>query len=54
MSEVTEELTETLIDVSGLSLSQLDSIDGTTLARVLRHVLDGEQAAPVAGFQSSI
>lgn len=54
MSEVTEELADALIDVTGLSLSQLDSIDGTSLAHVLRHILDGDQAAPVAAFQSSL
>jgi FXSXX-COOH protein len=43
-----------LIDVSELSLGDLEEIDGSTLAQALRRVLGDEQAEPVAGFQSNI
>lgn len=43
-----------LIDVTGLSLHDLETISESSLAAALRHVLDEEQATPVAGFQSRI
>jgi FXSXX-COOH protein len=43
-----------LIDVTGLTLRDLETISESSLAAALRHVLDEEQAAPVAGFQSRI
>jgi FXSXX-COOH protein len=43
-----------LIDVTELSLRDLEAIDESALAEALRHVLDEEQPAPVAGFQSQI
>lgn len=54
MQEASDEFPDTLIDVTGLSLSQLDAIDESSLARVLRHMLDGTETGPVAGFQASI
>jgi FXSXX-COOH protein len=43
-----------LIDVTELSLGDLNEIDQSTLAQALRHVLGDDQAEPVAGFQSHI
>jgi FXSXX-COOH protein len=45
---------EVLIDVSGLSLRDLDGISESSLAQALRHVLDDEETGPVAGFSSRI
>lgn len=43
-----------LIDVTGLSLGDLEAIDESTIAQALRRMLDDVQAEPVAGFQSKI
>jgi FXSXX-COOH protein len=42
-----------LIDVTGLSLHDLDAISESSLADALRQVLGDDQSEPVAGFQSS-
>ncbi|MFF0310930.1 FxSxx-COOH cyclophane-containing RiPP peptide [Streptosporangium sp. NPDC004379] len=45
-----------LIDVSGLSLRDLDRLDETALAHALRRLMEIEErdADPVAGHQSSV
>ncbi|MEU9835113.1 FxSxx-COOH cyclophane-containing RiPP peptide [Streptosporangium sp. NPDC048047] len=45
-----------LIDVSGLSLRDLDRLDETALAHALRRLMEVEErdADPVAGHQSSV
>ncbi|GAA3407974.1 FxSxx-COOH cyclophane-containing RiPP peptide [Streptosporangium vulgare] len=43
-----------LIDVTGLSLSDLDHIDSPHLKRALRRILEDDSAGPAAGFTSSI
>jgi FXSXX-COOH protein len=50
--ESEEESGSVLIDISGMSLRDLDEIDGTSLAQALRRVLDDDDIAPVAGFTS--
>ena len=54
MPDVPDDLGNALIDVTGLSLRHLETISESSLAQVLRQVLDDEQAVPVAGFQSQI
>ncbi|WP_326641511.1 FxSxx-COOH protein [Streptosporangium sp. NBC_01755] len=43
-----------LIDVTGLSLTDLDHIDDSHLKRALRRILDNDDTGPAAGFTSSI
>ncbi|MFF3442502.1 FxSxx-COOH cyclophane-containing RiPP peptide [Streptosporangium sp. NPDC002721] len=43
-----------LIDVTGLSLSDLDQIDNPHLKRALRRILEDDSAGTAAGFTSSI
>ncbi|MER6826318.1 FxSxx-COOH cyclophane-containing RiPP peptide [Streptosporangium sp. NPDC000563] len=43
-----------LIDVTGLSLTDLDHIDNPNLKRALRRILEDDSAGPAAGFTSSI
>ncbi|MDF5752622.1 FxSxx-COOH cyclophane-containing RiPP peptide [Spongiactinospora sp. TRM90649] len=43
-----------LIDVTGLSLGDLEEIDGSSLATALRRVVSEADSGPVAGFQSSL
>ncbi|MEU3166777.1 FxSxx-COOH cyclophane-containing RiPP peptide [Streptosporangium sp. NPDC006930] len=43
-----------LIDVTGLSLTDLDHIDNPSLKRALRRILEDDSAGPAAGFTSSI
>ncbi|GAA2596288.1 hypothetical protein SMC26_00935 [Actinomadura fulvescens] len=43
-----------LIDVSGLSLRDLDSIEGSSLAKALQRLLTTDDTAPVAGFSAVI
>jgi FXSXX-COOH protein len=50
--ETAEELDHALIDVSGMSLRDLDEIGETSLAQVLRRVLDDDEIGSVAGFTS--
>jgi FXSXX-COOH protein len=50
--ETAEEFGHPLIDVSGMSLRDLDEIGETSLAQTLRHVLDDDEIGPVAGFTS--
>jgi FXSXX-COOH protein len=54
MGDGTGDYGDVLIDVRGLSLRDLDTIGESSLAKALRLVLDGEDGAPVAGFQSAI
>ncbi|MEU4232355.1 FxSxx-COOH cyclophane-containing RiPP peptide [Nonomuraea sp. NPDC026600] len=55
---MSDELTEPpgLVDVSGLSLADLDKVDESALAHALRMLLRaGEDAmGPIAGFSQSI
>lgn len=43
-----------LIDVTGLSLHDLNDLGDSTLAHSLRRLLDDDDAAPVAGFTAMI
>jgi FXSXX-COOH protein len=43
-----------LIDVTGLSLRDLDAVPDSSLALALRQALSGSDAAPSAGFSSRI
>ncbi|MEU8247249.1 FxSxx-COOH cyclophane-containing RiPP peptide [Nonomuraea sp. NPDC048916] len=43
-----------LIDVSGLSLSDLDALDQPSLALALRRLVEDAGSGPVAGFQSAL
>lgn len=54
MSDTPYDFGNALIDVTGLSLHDLETISESSLAQALRQVLDDEQAVPVAGFQSQI
>ena len=55
MSEMTEfSVDSELIDVTGLSLRELDEIPERRLADALRQVLDADDSGPVAGFNSRI
>jgi FXSXX-COOH protein len=54
MRDEPSDVGDVLIDVTELSLGDLEAIDESTLAQALRHVLDEQQPAPVAGFQSQI
>lgn len=54
MKDMSGDFGDTLIDVTGLTLRDLDAISETSLAEALRQVLDDEPAGPVAGFQSQI
>lgn len=55
MRDESTDLGDVLIDVTDLSLRDLDSIGETSLLRALRHVLDSEaDTGPVAGFSSRI
>jgi FXSXX-COOH protein len=54
MSENDNDLEGDLLDVTDLSLRDLDAIGESRLARALRQVLDGEDITPVAGFSAQI
>ncbi|WP_344970414.1 FxSxx-COOH cyclophane-containing RiPP peptide [Streptosporangium fragile] len=43
-----------LVDVTGLSLADLDRVDNFHLKHALRRILDDDNTGPVAGFTSSI
>lgn len=43
-----------LLDVTSLTLEELDQIDHPTLRRVLQRILDDKDTGPVAGFSSSL
>lgn len=45
---------DVLIDVSGLSLRDLNEVDETVISHALRRVLGEEDEGPVAGFSSRI
>jgi FXSXX-COOH protein len=51
-----DDLRTALIDLSGLSLADLDAVGQTALAAALRRIVarGGQSADPVVGFQSSI
>jgi FXSXX-COOH protein len=54
--EASDELRTTLIDLSDLSLGDLDEVGQTALGMALRRIVarGSEPASPVVGFQSSI
>jgi FXSXX-COOH protein len=54
MPDTPNDFGDVLIDVTGLSLRDVDAMDESSLAEALRRVLDEEQTGPVAGFQSKI
>jgi hypothetical protein len=43
-----------LVDVTGLTLADLDRIEGSTFKDTLRHILDDDDMGPVAGFSSIV
>ncbi|GAA3023310.1 MULTISPECIES: hypothetical protein [Streptosporangium] len=43
-----------LVDVTGLTLADLDRIEGSPLKDALRHILDDDDMGPVAGFSSVV
>jgi FXSXX-COOH protein len=43
-----------LVDVTGLSLSDLEGIDGSRLELALRRLTEEADFGPTAGFQSAI
>jgi FXSXX-COOH protein len=49
----TAEFGNGLIDINGLSLSDLDEV-GDSLALAVRRLLDNKETGPVAGFSSAI
>jgi FXSXX-COOH protein len=53
MSDTTE-FTGELIDVTGLTLRDLDQVEPSRLAQALRQVLEEEEIGPVARFGSRI
>lgn len=53
MGEMTDFSGE-LVDVSGVSLRELDHVDPSRLAQALRQVLEEADSGPVAGFGSRI
>ena len=52
--EITEESGHALIDVSGMSLRDLDEIGESSLADALRHVLEDDEIGPAAGFTARV
>jgi FXSXX-COOH protein len=54
MKDKSDDFGDSLIDVSQLSLRDLDEIGESSLAHALRQVLSDEPTGPVAGFQSKI
>jgi FXSXX-COOH protein len=43
-----------LIDVSGLSLRDVDEMDGSSLGRVIRMLLDRTDVESIASFESRV
>ncbi|MGC5010392.1 hypothetical protein ACLQ2R_06465 [Streptosporangium sp. DT93] len=43
-----------LVDVTGLTLADLDRIEGSAFRDALRHILDDDDMGPVAGFSSVV
>jgi FXSXX-COOH protein len=54
MPDTRDDLGDALIDVTGLSLRDVDALDETSLAEALRRVLAEAQPAAVASFSSKI
>lgn len=54
MSFETEEFGSDLIDVTGLSLKDLEGLSESSLATALREVLTGNDAGTSAGFSSRL
>jgi FXSXX-COOH protein len=48
------DFTGDLIDVTGLSLRDLDQVPESSLALALRHVLSSGDATPSAGFSARV
>ncbi|MFO7249241.1 MAG: FxSxx-COOH cyclophane-containing RiPP peptide [Actinomycetes bacterium] len=49
-----ETVGEGLLDVTGLSLRDLDRIDRPVLRRAIQRIVDNKDTGPVAGFSSSL
>ncbi|MEV5329037.1 FxSxx-COOH cyclophane-containing RiPP peptide [Nonomuraea fastidiosa] len=43
-----------LVDVSGLSLTELESLPASRLTTALKRLVDEVDSGPVAGFQSAL
>jgi FXSXX-COOH protein len=54
MPDTPDHFGDVLIDVTGLSLRDVDAMDESSLAEALRRVLDDVQPAAVASFTSKI
>jgi FXSXX-COOH protein len=52
--ESNDDFGHTLIEVSGMSLRDLDKMDDSSLAQALRQVLADDEIGPVAGFTSRV
>ena len=54
MHDETVDFSQVLIDVTGMSLRDLDAISESRLAETLRRVLADDETGPVAGFTSRV
>jgi hypothetical protein len=54
VNEVDEAFTGDLIDVSGLTLQDVESLGESTIGLALRRVLETEQSEPSLGFSARL
>jgi FXSXX-COOH protein len=54
MHDDREDFGDDLIDVTGVTLRDLETISNVSLAEALRLIVDDDETGPVAGFTSRI